>query len=133
MRRPAQPPVLPGNGRHDLGFDEALFTFALVAAFVLLARRVRTAGLYIAIMCTSYGPVRFLLDFLRVREGANADPRYFGLHDIGVGPVASGGRARLRALLVAGRVVAEHDAIPGLDLAELRHDAQALVQQMLNS
>ena len=46
---------------------------------------------------------------------------------------AVGRHARLRALLVAGRVVAEHDAIPGLDLAELRHDAQALVQQMLNS
>jgi cytosine/adenosine deaminase-related metal-dependent hydrolase len=61
------------------------------------------------------------------------DPRYMGLHDIGVGPVASGGRARLRALLVAGRVVAENDAIPGLDLAELRREAQALVQKMLNS
>jgi cytosine/adenosine deaminase-related metal-dependent hydrolase len=60
------------------------------------------------------------------------DPRYMGLHDIGVGPVASGGRARLRALLVAGRVVAEHDTIPGLDMAELRRDAQALVQRMLN-
>ena len=60
------------------------------------------------------------------------DPRYMGLHDIGVGPVASGGRARLRALLVAGHVVAEHDAIPGLDLAELRREAQALVQRMLN-
>jgi len=60
------------------------------------------------------------------------DPRYMGLHDIGVGPVASGGRARLRALLVAGRVAAENDAIPGLDMAELRHEAQALVQRMLN-
>ena len=35
------------------------------------------------------------------------------------------------ALLVAGRVVAEHDAISGLDLAELRHDAQTLVDRML--
>jgi cytosine/adenosine deaminase-related metal-dependent hydrolase len=60
------------------------------------------------------------------------DPRYMGLHDIGVGPVASGGRARLRALLVGGRVVAEHDTIPGLDLAELRHEAQTLVYRMLN-
>jgi len=61
------------------------------------------------------------------------DVRYFGLHDPAIGPVASGGRARLRALLVAGRVVAEHDTIPGLDLAELRRDAQALVHMMLNS
>jgi cytosine/adenosine deaminase-related metal-dependent hydrolase len=61
------------------------------------------------------------------------DPRYMGLHDIGVGPVASGGRARLRALLVAGRVVAERDTIPGLDMAELRHEAQTLVHRMLNA
>jgi 8-oxoguanine deaminase len=75
---------------------------------------------------------------LRVGQAADIavydldDPRYFGLHDMAVGPVASGGRARLRALLVAGRTVVENDAIPGLDLAELRHDAQALVAHMLS-
>ena len=61
------------------------------------------------------------------------EPRYFGLHDIAVGPVASGGRARLRALLVGGRVVVEDDTIPGLDLQALRREAQALVDQMLKS
>ena len=59
------------------------------------------------------------------------DPRYFGLHDMAIGPVASGGRARLRALLVDGRVVVENDTIPGLDLVALRREAQALVNQML--
>jgi cytosine/adenosine deaminase-related metal-dependent hydrolase len=58
------------------------------------------------------------------------DPRYFGLHDIAIAPVASGGRPSLRALLVAGRVVAEHDAIPGLDLAELNAAARAAVRQL---
>lgn len=57
-------------------------------------------------------------------------PRHFGLHDPAIGPVASGGRPTLRALLVQGRVVVENDTIPGLDLAELRHDAQTLVRQM---
>jgi cytosine/adenosine deaminase-related metal-dependent hydrolase len=57
-------------------------------------------------------------------------PRHFGLHDPAIAPVASGGRPTLRALLVQGRVVAEHDTIPGLDLAQLRADAQALVQRM---
>ncbi len=57
-------------------------------------------------------------------------PRHFGLHDSALGPVAGGGRPTLRALLVQGRVVVEHDAIPGLDLAQLRRDAQALVQGM---
>ena len=58
-------------------------------------------------------------------------PRHFGLHDSAVGPVASGGRPTLRALLVQGRVVVENDAIPGLDMAQLRADAQAFVKTML--
>jgi len=60
-------------------------------------------------------------------------PRFFGLHDPAIGPVASGGKAALRALLVAGRVVVQDDAIPGLDLAELRHEAQAQVNRMLDT
>jgi hypothetical protein len=39
-------------------------------------------------------------------------PRFFGLHDPAVGPVASGGRATLRALLVQGRVVVETTPSP---------------------
>lgn len=58
-------------------------------------------------------------------------PRHFGLHDPAIGPVASGGRPTLRALLVHGRVVVENDAIPGLDMAQLRADAQRLVNGML--
>ncbi len=58
-------------------------------------------------------------------------PRYFGLHDPAMGPVVSGGRPTLRALLVHGRMVVEHDRIPGLDLAQLRADAQALVNTMV--
>ncbi len=60
------------------------------------------------------------------------DPRHFGLHDPAVGPVASGGRAKLRALLVQGRTVVENDLIPGLDLGALRRDAQRLVNTMLS-
>ncbi|MFY9509840.1 MAG: amidohydrolase family protein [Rubrivivax sp.] len=59
-------------------------------------------------------------------------PRHFGLHDTAVAPVVGGGRPTLRALLVQGRVVVEHDSIPGLDLAQLRADAQRLVQGMLS-
>ena len=58
-------------------------------------------------------------------------PRYFGLHDPAIGPVASGGRPTLRALLVGGRLVVQDDAIPELDLAQLRHDAQRLVSAMV--
>ena len=59
-------------------------------------------------------------------------PRFFGLHDPAVGPVASGGPPRLRALLVHGRVVVEDDRIPGLDLAQLRAEAAAFVRRILN-
>ena len=58
-------------------------------------------------------------------------PRYFGLHDPAIGPVVSGGRPTLRALLVQGRVVVENDTIPGLDMAQLRAEAQAFVKTML--
>lgn len=43
------------------------------------------------------------------------DPRYFGLHDMAIGPVACGGRAALKALLLNGRPIVEDDAIPGLE------------------
>jgi 8-oxoguanine deaminase len=58
------------------------------------------------------------------------DPRFFGLHDPAIAPVASGGRPSVRALIVDGRVVMEHDRIPGIDLAELAHDARAAVRAM---
>jgi len=58
-------------------------------------------------------------------------PRHFGLHDPAVGPVVGGGRPTLKLLLVQGRTVVENDAIPGLDMAELRADAAAFVRTML--
>lgn len=54
-------------------------------------------------------------------------PRYFGLHDSAVGPITCAGRPRLKWLLADGRVVVEGDAIPGLDLAELRAHARRAV------
>jgi cytosine/adenosine deaminase-related metal-dependent hydrolase len=56
-------------------------------------------------------------------------PRHFGLHDPAIAPVTSGG-ATLRALLVAGRIVVEHGAIPGLDMAELGVQASAAVREL---
>ncbi|MCF4998764.1 amidohydrolase family protein [Pseudomonas syringae] len=57
------------------------------------------------------------------------DPRFFGLHDPAIGPVASGGRARLKALLIGGRRVVEDDQIPGLDLSALgRQAAEAVLE-----
>jgi 8-oxoguanine deaminase len=58
------------------------------------------------------------------------EPRYMGLHDPALGPVVSGGRPHLKWLLVDGRVVVEDDAIVGLDMAQLRHDARAAVARL---
>ncbi|MDR6853854.1 amidohydrolase family protein [Variovorax guangxiensis] len=61
------------------------------------------------------------------------DPRYFGLHDPGVGPIVSGGRPRLRWLLCGGEVVAEDDGIPGLDLGRLRAQAGEEVRALMRA
>lgn len=58
------------------------------------------------------------------------DPRYFGLHDMAIGPVASGGRASLKTLLINGKPVVEDDIIPGLDLEAMRFDAMAAVRKL---
>ena len=69
----------PEGVRHDLGLDEAVFAFFLAIAFAILGRKVRRIGFYPTVAALVYGPLRFGLDFLRVREGRGADPRYFGL------------------------------------------------------
>ena len=61
------------------------------------------------------------------------DPRYFGLHDPAIGPVASGGGARLKALLVGGRTVVRDGAIAGLDLAALGNQARSAVRRLIGS
>ena len=57
-------------------------------------------------------------------------PRYFGLHDPLLGPVAAAGSAHLRYLIVGGRIVVDDGAIPGLDLAALRHEASRVVARL---
>jgi cytosine/adenosine deaminase-related metal-dependent hydrolase len=57
-------------------------------------------------------------------------PRYAGLHDPAIGPVASGGRPHLRLATVQGRVVVENDAIPGQDLPRLLARAREAVRKL---
>jgi len=59
-----------------------------------------------------------------------AHPRYAGLHDPLIAPIASGGAAHLRHVLVAGRAVVVDGAIPGLDLARLSARAAEVVRKM---
>ena len=57
-------------------------------------------------------------------------PRYFGLHDPLLGPVAAAGAVHLRHLLVGGRKVVDDGSIPGIDLAQLRHEAAHVVRRL---
>jgi cytosine/adenosine deaminase-related metal-dependent hydrolase len=58
------------------------------------------------------------------------DPRYFGLHDPAIGPVASGGAARLQTLLVGGKAVVEHGAVPNMDVHGLGREAREAVRRI---
>jgi phosphatidylglycerol:prolipoprotein diacylglycerol transferase len=68
-----------GVPRYDLGLLELIFTILLAAVIVVTWRRRLPTGSYIVILSLAYAPVRFALDFLRIREGETADPRYGSL------------------------------------------------------
>ncbi|MBX3227210.1 MAG: prolipoprotein diacylglyceryl transferase [Labilithrix sp.] len=63
----------------DLGLLEMMFTVVLATMLALTWRRKLTTGSYIAAVALAYAPVRFAMDFLRVRDMENADPRYGGI------------------------------------------------------
>jgi cytosine/adenosine deaminase-related metal-dependent hydrolase len=58
------------------------------------------------------------------------EPRHFGMHDPMIAPVTCAGSAKLRYLLVGGRIVVEDGAIPGLDLQKLKSDAMRVVTRL---
>jgi 8-oxoguanine deaminase len=64
--------------------------------------------------------------------GLDRDPRYFGLHDPAIGPVASGGNADLRFMFVAGREVVRDGTVPGLDVIELGRQSAKAVKGILS-
>ena len=63
--------------------------------------------------------------------GLDRDPRYFGLHDPAIGPVASGGAADLRYLFVGGKEVVRDGRVPNLDVMELGRQSRAAVGALL--
>jgi cytosine/adenosine deaminase-related metal-dependent hydrolase len=58
------------------------------------------------------------------------EPRHFGMHDPLIAPVTCGGSAKLRYLLIGGRIVVEDGVIPGLDLQKLKSDAARVVTRL---
>jgi phosphatidylglycerol:prolipoprotein diacylglycerol transferase len=76
----------PGGSRLDLGLLETALTLPLALTFLWLQRRAWPWGFFVGWMCIVYAPVRFGLDFLRIRENVDlpefelvADRRYAGL------------------------------------------------------
>jgi phosphatidylglycerol:prolipoprotein diacylglycerol transferase len=65
--------------RFDLGLLELMFTTILALAFALTWRKKLLTGTYVAVTALAYGPVRFAMDFLRIRDDEGADPRYGAL------------------------------------------------------
>ncbi len=63
----------------DLGTLELLFTLILAALFALTWSRKMPTGSYAAAISLAYAPVRFAMDFLRIRDVEAADPRYGNL------------------------------------------------------
>jgi 8-oxoguanine deaminase len=63
--------------------------------------------------------------------GLDRDPRYFGLHDPAIGPVASGGNADLRYLFVGGKEVVRDGRVPNLDVLELGRQSREAVKGLL--
>lgn len=70
---------------HDLGFYEGIISLFLFLIFLRLDQRPRFPGFFVAILTTSYGVVRFLLDLLRHPD---IDVRYFGLTPAQYGTLA---------------------------------------------
>ncbi len=68
-----------GVVRHDLGFYEFLWAVALSIVAFTLARKPRREGFFMGLILTTYAPLRFFFDFLRVTEGKWADIRFIGL------------------------------------------------------
>lgn len=66
-----------GNApQFDLGLLELMFTVILATLLALTWRRKLTTGSYVVATSLAYAPVRFAMDFLRVRDVDQADPRY---------------------------------------------------------
>jgi phosphatidylglycerol:prolipoprotein diacylglycerol transferase len=64
----------PGGARHDLGLYEWLLTLVLVPLVFYIRAKKPAPGTITAVVPLVYGPVRFMLDFLRVE-----DKLYLGL------------------------------------------------------
>jgi len=69
----------PFEPRHDLGLYEVFWAFGVCVLFLILARKKRPRGFYMAALPLLYAPIRFFLDYLRAEPATGGDVRYAGL------------------------------------------------------
>jgi phosphatidylglycerol---prolipoprotein diacylglyceryl transferase len=67
-----------GVARHDLGLYEVFWSAVMIPIVILLGRKPRPWGFFIALIVLAYAPLRFFLDFLRETAENGGDVRYFG-------------------------------------------------------
>lgn len=77
-----------GVVRHDHGLYLSINGLLLFITFLLMVKMKVRQGMYIVVFLIWYGSVRFGLDFLRARDGAIVDQRYFGLTPAQYGSLA---------------------------------------------
>ena len=58
---------------HDMGFYEALLSLATLLVFLWLDRKPRVPGFYPLMIGVTYGPARFMMDFLRPESTDHRD------------------------------------------------------------
>ncbi|MEM9728723.1 MAG: prolipoprotein diacylglyceryl transferase family protein [Myxococcota bacterium] len=69
----------PFYPRHDLGLYESMTSLAVGIAVLVVARRPRLPGFYVALVATLLPLLRFILDFLRAGPEVGGDVRYGSL------------------------------------------------------
>lgn len=77
-----------GVACHNLGLYESMWGGVMTLLFVALDKQPRRPGFFMGVYVLIYGPMRFLLDFLRARGVEGADVRYFGLTPAQYGSLA---------------------------------------------
>lgn len=60
---------------HDMGLYEALWSLSMFIVYKIMDRRAWKPGIIVCLLGLSYGPARFMMDFLRP---VSTDPRTFG-------------------------------------------------------
>ncbi len=70
------PPYQP---RHDLGFYDLILFIVIAIIFLVLQRKERPYGFYVALLPILYTPFRFTFDFLRAPPAEGGDVRHLGL------------------------------------------------------